>query len=174
MDASIDRTRMVLTSNDLNETERRVRLRAEAEAMTDYAELTRRAADNQWSVMTPVQRQRFQRALHTLLIEAHLSSFDSFDPRYSLRSVGAELHGHNEAWVDLELTGLRFFPLRFGFLLNNELRVVDARLGSFRLVDHLRETVDRVVAIQGIERPLQQLERKAESARRQGQRSSSR
>ncbi|MEM6274124.1 MAG: ABC transporter substrate-binding protein [Myxococcota bacterium] len=174
IDASIVRTRLLLTSTEFSETERRARLRAEAEAMTDYAELTRRAADNQWSTMTVNQRRRFQRALHTLLLEAHLSSLDNFDPSYRLRSVGAELNDHGETWVDLELSGLRFVPLRFGFLLNSDLRVVDARLGSFRLVDHLQETVDRVVANEGIERPLEQLERKADSARRQGQRSSSR
>ncbi|MEO0592602.1 MAG: hypothetical protein AAFZ38_03400 [Myxococcota bacterium] len=164
IDASIVQTRLLLTSTEFSETERR----AEAEAMTDYAELTRRAADNQWSTMTVNQRRRFQPARHTLLLEAHLSSLDNFDPSYRLRSVGAELNDHGETSVDLELSGLGF-----GFLLNSDLRVVDARLGSFRLVDHLQETVDRVVANEGIERPLEQLERKADSARRQGQRSSS-
>lgn len=164
--ASVARTHTILMASDLDDAERQRRLYAESEAMTDWGAIARGAAAHQWDKMNTEERTRFETALHTLLMEAHLRSLGRFDPAYRVKVVGTERHREDAVWVDLELSGLRFINPRFGFLVNDRLQVIDARLWSVRLVEHLRGTIDRYVALHDLETLLKQIERRASLAKR--------
>lgn len=148
-------------ASTLDEAERQRRLRAESETMTDWGAMARGAAANQWSQMSPQMRIRFENALHTLLVEAYLQSLGGFDPAYHVAVTGTERHRKNAVWVNLELSGFRIIKPEFGFLVNDKLQVIDARMWSVQLIDHLRDTIDRYVARHGLQTLLTRIEQRA-------------
>ena len=119
IEQSIARTRAILRDEELDRAGRLARLRAEADAMTDWPRMARSSGQTQWPRMTRTQRTRFERAFVTILRSIHLKTVSTLDPNRKLRLVSTEL-APGGTWVDLRADDARLFDMTFGFLVSRD------------------------------------------------------